>query len=195
MSLSDSDEDLRLESRPDPLFDPQSDKTDLQWLQKKARRAKGETPSDAHDNKNKDKNTNGGKDLQPQKQAAAPAGEAEDAAFDRETLGQMIPLCCPSCFIALCRDYQPHARHRGQFRAMFVSKAAIVLQGQILRFNAEEKGLKGMGAGDDDGDEDLGPSLVPGLDENTYHPVVCSCGLEVGVYDHHEIFHFFNVLQ
>lgn len=37
--------------------------------------------------------------------------------------------------------------------------------------------------------------LVEQIDMDTFHPVKCSiCTTEVGVYDHDEVYHFFNVL-
>jgi hypothetical protein len=73
-------------------------------------------------------------------------------------------LECPACFTTLCYDCQKHVEYE-QYRAMFVRNCKVV-RDQVLRTG----------------------------DGESYHPVVCTCGFEVAVFDEEEIFHFFDVI-
>eukprot|EP01112_Ceratiomyxa_fruticulosa_P011115 TRINITY_DN2990_c0_g1_i1.p1 TRINITY_DN2990_c0_g1~~TRINITY_DN2990_c0_g1_i1.p1 ORF type:complete len:172 (-),score=50.36 TRINITY_DN2990_c0_g1_i1:22-537(-) len=84
-------------------------------------------------------------------------------------------LNCPCCFTLLCADCQQHERYENQFRAMFVSNCFVDFS-QVMKYKGEADAVT-----DSNGDE-------------VYHPVKCkNCGVEVGVYDLDEVYHFFNV--
>lgn len=111
-----------------------------------------------------------------------------------------------------------HEVYRNQYRAMFVVNCAVK-QDQVLKYKPREaprkpRSKKKKRAADqtdssvNDTPDDAtafgesGPfmsagsaaaSAVPA--EERYHPVLCGqCATEVAVYDHDEVYHFFNVI-
>ncbi|KAI9209552.1 E2F-associated phosphoprotein-domain-containing protein [Polychytrium aggregatum] len=102
-------------------------------------------------------------------------------------------LTCPMCFSILCLDCQRHDRYHNQFRAMFVQNCRVVTT-ERLRFQGRgsvSKQRSRKPPSENSADSPSGSILC----ENTYHPVRCSvCETEVAVYDHEEVFHFFNAI-
>ncbi|KAJ1973109.1 hypothetical protein H4R34_005188 [Dimargaris verticillata] len=110
------------------------------------------------------------------KQACAPPPRSTDAI-----------LSCPLCLTELCYDCQRHVRHANQYRAMFVESCCIRFD-KLLSYQAALEQLSPMTlAATSDG--------ATLLDADTYHPVEClNCGTPVAVYDHEELYHFYNVI-
>ncbi|KAH6572510.1 hypothetical protein BASA62_003337 [Batrachochytrium salamandrivorans] len=115
-------------------------------------------------------------------------------------------LLCPLCFTPVCYDCQRHDVYASQFRAMFVENCHVV-QNEILRYG-NGKYVPGIATSKDSStkaqlDEALKPNMQEEKDkvqpvdrpQDIYHPVRCdSCECEVAVYDHEEVYHFFNVI-
>lgn len=76
-------------------------------------------------------------------------------------------LSCACCFSLVCLSCQKHQRYRNQWRAVFAQNCVVDMKKYIRM---------------DDG----GPPV---------HPVMCeTCGAEIGVFDHEEVYHFTEVI-
>lgn len=88
-------------------------------------------------------------------------------------------LACPSCFVLLCVQSQPHQRFAGQFRALFV-RNCVTKAGETMRVR-----VTNTGGIDAQQNQDAGELL---------RPVACAqCGTEVAVQDADDVYHFCNV--
>lgn len=75
--------------------------------------------------------------------------DSEDERWVRDNLMSHAPkdgddryqLTCPSCFILLCVQCQPHERHTGQFRALQV-RNCVVKEGDDANIRPQGQGLK-----------------------------------------------------
>ncbi|KAI8927658.1 E2F-associated phosphoprotein [Entophlyctis helioformis] len=100
-------------------------------------------------------------------------------------------LSCPMCFTPICYDCQRHETYKTQFRAMFVSNVSVSY-GEVLRYGATPTPKKGSQKQKQAQGGDVPTGYRP---QDVYHPVRCqTCDCEVGVIDHEEIYHFFNVI-
>ncbi|KAJ0405615.1 hypothetical protein P43SY_007716 [Pythium insidiosum] len=117
---------------------------------------------------------------------------------DRQQATTDATLCCPCCFVTVCMDCQRHARYPNQYRARVamncrVKKDEVLTYGSEVRENTarqqigDHRRLSRMERGHALPDQRLG--------RDDYFAVACSdCGTTVGVYDHEQFYHFFNVL-
>ncbi|GLD96622.1 hypothetical protein PINS_up005305 [Pythium insidiosum] len=109
-------------------------------------------------------------------------------------------LCCPCCFVTVCMDCQRHARYPNQYRAQ-VAMNCRVKTDEILTYGSEGETSE-RGRAPQIGDHRRLSRMERGhaqpnqrLQRDEYFGVVCSdCGTTVGVYDHQQFYHFFNVL-
>eukprot|EP00762_Andalucia_godoyi_P008121 ANDGO_02173.mRNA.1 hypothetical protein len=104
----------------------------------------------------------------------------EDRSFKSDAI-----LCCPACFATVCIDCQRHEFQKHRYRAMFVQNCTVRsdLFISTVEFDGEE----------DDADADADGAA--GQMKGQLHPVECSeCGTTIGVYDHHQVYHFIDVL-
>lgn len=101
----------------------------------------------------------------------------EGASGEDGAAAGSVRLTCPSCFESLCTDCQRHARHKTQWRAMFVTNCVVDTTTR----------LTGKGA--------AAAAAAEAEEEDVVFPVTCeSCGAAVGVQDSDEVFHFFGVI-
>ncbi|KAJ1977658.1 hypothetical protein H4R35_002205 [Dimargaris xerosporica] len=111
------------------------------------------------------------------KQARAPPTRATDAT-----------LSCPLCMTELCYDCQRHVRYANQFRAMLVENCSVRFD-KLLSYQAVSEQLSPVTLS-------ASSDTTTTLDADTYHPVEClNCGTPVAVYDHEELYHFYNVIS
>lgn len=108
-------------------------------------------------------------------------------------------LSCPACMSLLTRDCQRHELYKNQYRAVFVENCNVITD-KILFLPPTEskrskKARKKKAAGPKP-NEVVDPGDLSSIPkEDLFHPVQCStCSLNVGVFDHDEIYHFFDVL-
>ncbi|KAH3742816.1 E2F-associated phosphoprotein [Pelomyxa schiedti] len=98
-------------------------------------------------------------------------------------------LSCPCCFTLLCVDCQQHEVYHTQYRAMFVRNCKVD-RTQTLTYADNSEPTKTTTAA-----RSTATTVDDGASGDTYHPVLCAnCGLEVGVFDKDELYHFFNVI-
>lgn len=78
-------------------------------------------------------------------------------------------LSCPACFGLICLDCQRHDNFNNQWRAMFAQNVRVLTEERLT-----------VGADADAGE--------------WYHKVLCDyCGVDVGVRDQDDVYHFFDV--
>mmetsp|Transcript_11361 Transcript_11361/g.15466 ORF Transcript_11361/g.15466 Transcript_11361/m.15466 type:complete len:173 (-) Transcript_11361:213-731(-) len=93
-------------------------------------------------------------------------------------------LSCPCCFCTLTLDCQRHAQYTHQYRAMFVQNCVVDRAQQVRILQPGSGASIGCPSETSTGDK---------LTEDTYFPVKCeTCKTEVGLFDHEEMYHFFN---
>ncbi|KAI9282106.1 E2F-associated phosphoprotein-domain-containing protein [Umbelopsis sp. AD052] len=81
-------------------------------------------------------------------------------------------LTCPLCFTPVCLSCQRHDLYPNQYRAMFVTNCRPNFA-ERFRYKEPEGG-----SGDD-----------------VYYPVNCDiCKTHIAMFDHEEVYHFFNVI-
>lgn len=103
-------------------------------------------------------------------------------------------LDCPACMTTLCIDCQRHATYKHQFRAMFVMNCEVdpseTLQCPEMAPKKKKKKKKGAPPVAES------PEQLPDPEPtDMFHPVKCvECRTVVGVIDHDEVYHFFNIL-
>ncbi|XJO77750.1 hypothetical protein BDV3_002291 [Batrachochytrium dendrobatidis] len=122
-------------------------------------------------------------------------------------------LLCPLCFTPVCYDCQQHQDYGHQFRAIFVENCRVI-ETEILHYpnptNSSSKKPVGKNFKKSspnvldsslqvdthtDRVDEKSASLSRSRKEDIYHPVRCNtCDCEVAVYDHEEVYHFFNVI-
>uniref|UniRef100_A0A158R4T2 E2F-associated phosphoprotein n=1 Tax=Syphacia muris TaxID=451379 RepID=A0A158R4T2_9BILA len=105
-------------------------------------------------------------------------------------------LSCPACMSLLTRDCQRHEFYKNQYRAIFVENCKVMTD-RVLFLPKHDKKLKRKKPGSGPkSNEYLTPLNVKGISkEDLFYPVHCSvCTLNVGVIDHEEVYHFFDVL-
>ncbi|KAK0415656.1 hypothetical protein QR680_012044 [Steinernema hermaphroditum] len=124
-------------------------------------------------------------------------GDFADAAFSTDAL-----LSCPSCMIVLTRDCQRHEIYKNQYRAMFVENCTVDMNERLFVPQQKSKLVKRKkGKNEPDTSEEEPMELTPEqLDKcdpsDIFFPVKCEkCHVKVGMYDHDEVYHFFNVLS
>ncbi|XP_008101595.1 E2F-associated phosphoprotein [Anolis carolinensis] len=156
----------RIPTNDELFYDPEEDKRDQEWVDKKRRRYHSIRST-----------------LSEQQQTQLPAIPNSDAVLN-----------CPACMTTLCLDCQRHESYRTQYRAMFVMNCTVIKE-EILKYKdplnmktkRKHKKIKQSTestAGSEKQEE-----------EEIYHPVKCTeCSTEVAVFDKDEVFHFFNVL-
>lgn len=92
-------------------------------------------------------------------------------------------LNCPCCMTMLCLDCQRHEIYKTQFRAMLVFNCNVDFK-EKLQYKTKKKRRKTFNTA----------TNISQIDN--YYPVKCSiCDTQVAVYDHDEVYHFFNVLS
>lgn len=157
------------------LYDPDEDDRDQAWVDARRRRysRKRACPSSQ---------------LRPNQSQGLPSSDAI--------------LNCPACMTTLCLDCQRHEKYRTQYRAMFVMNCTVK-RDEVLRYKSQQdrkqqkrKRRKGDGARPGDKPEAQPDPAPAGMDaDEVYHPVRCTeCSTEVAVFDHDEVYHFFNIL-
>ncbi|KAL2919528.1 hypothetical protein HK105_201175 [Polyrhizophydium stewartii] len=105
-------------------------------------------------------------------------------------------LSCPLCFTPVCYDCQQHELYSTQFRAMFAENCHVV-HNEILRYGVQpKKPQRGRSAGKAKSSiGDPADGATGHRPQDVYHPVRCdTCDCEIAVFDHEEVYHFFNVI-
>jgi len=112
-------------------------------------------------------------------------------------------LNCPACMTVLCVDCQRHTTYQHQYRAMFTMNCTVDSE-NVLKYKkktTKKRGRKKKSEKEKARRRSRSKSLNRASDatdseaEDLYHPVKCNvCGTEVGVFDHDEVVHFFNVI-
>lgn len=161
------------------FYDPSSDAKDQAWIDKKRRKAYGES-----------------KAFPPP--ASQGSGSDQTATADSSSSSSSnLPntdavLNCPACFTTVCHDCQRHELYVGQYRAMFVSNCVINKQ-ETLKIPEKQnskkvrKNKKNPNSSDAEFFNDSG--------SDSFHPVMCRvCSTQLAMYDSDEVYHFFNVL-
>uniref|UniRef100_A0A0B7A202 E2F-associated phosphoprotein n=1 Tax=Arion vulgaris TaxID=1028688 RepID=A0A0B7A202_9EUPU len=101
-------------------------------------------------------------------------------------------LDCPACMTTLCIDCQRHATYKHQYRAMFVMNC-VTDKSESLQYPVQapkkrkhKKKVPHVAS--------VSSNENP-LSSDLFNPVRCTeCNTVVGVVDHDEVYHFFNVL-
>eukprot|EP00038_Savillea_parva_P006570 m.164575 g.164575 ORF g.164575 m.164575 type:complete len:406 (+) comp12443_c0_seq1:399-1616(+) len=183
----------RTKKRPvvsdDALFyDPDIDDDNQRWMDKQ-RDLRGRNPFDEFGETG---NTDGGGSGEPsgagvgsegmsRSVAAAAAHNAKRGMVAAATSDAI--LNCSACMSTLCLDCQRHESYKDQFRAMFVHNCKID-RSETLVFRKKQNKRHAK--------KKRGPQVSP---DEEYHPVVCGeCSAVVAVYDHDEVYHFFDVI-
>jgi hypothetical protein len=121
-----------------------------------------------------------------------PDVDAEDAKWvEEKRCGRESDaiLSCPACLTTLCIDCQQHEVYLNQYRAMFVMNCAV---GETLS-PAKTQG-EPQGAGVKRGLDEEVLKLGSNHGDEASRCVRCEvCGVEVGVRDGEDVYHFFNV--
>uniref|UniRef100_A0A1I7ZLL2 E2F-associated phosphoprotein n=1 Tax=Steinernema glaseri TaxID=37863 RepID=A0A1I7ZLL2_9BILA len=130
-------------------------------------------------------------------------GDFADEDFSTDAL-----LSCPSCMIVLTRDCQRHAVYKDQYRAMFVENCQVDMEERLFVPQKQSKLVKRkkdkamtcksilhLDASEEEPIELTAEELDKCDPSDIFFPVRCAqCKVQVGMYDHDEIYHFFNVL-
>ncbi|CAI4231729.1 unnamed protein product [Auanema sp. JU1783] len=157
-----------MDEEPPEFYDTDEDDDNERWVQKKNSERRGATTS------------------------AAPSSQTRKKPSAKIDNGSDAVLSCPGCMILLSRDCQRHEIYKDQYRAMFVENCEIdkTEDLKVEKTGKEKKRqkqqMKKMG---------LAMESSAGTPHDIFHAVkCCKCGTKVAVYDHDEVFHFFNVL-
>lgn len=149
---SGADDESARPSTGDPLYDARADSEDEQWVKRNLIRRSTARPR--HSGSSSASGSKG--------------SSSNDTAFQ---------LSCPSCFTLLCVQCQPHERHEGQFRALFV-RNCVTKSGETQRVRVTVEGKDAANS-----------------PRELFRPVACAkCGADVAVQDADDVYHFCNVI-
>jgi len=172
-------------SNDDLLYDPNSDAEDQKWVDKQRRKYCRQTlPPPPGFKKNPDSNMDIG----------GPSSTSSTPQEDIPLPHTDAVLNCPACFTVLCMDCQRHEFYNDQYRAMFVMNCRVD-RSETLTVPVKNKGKKRRGDKDKQQERNSVMQNVSSNPSDIFFPVKCTvCSSQVAVYDHDEIYHFFNCL-
>ncbi|VDD87166.1 unnamed protein product [Enterobius vermicularis] len=158
------------------FYDPEEDEDNEHWVQQHRERLKIIPPSAG--------DADGG----------CKSGTEDYCSYQTDAV-----LSCPACMSLLTRDCQRHEFYKNQYRAIFVENCKVVTDKLLFLPQQDQKKKRRRSKKDDKGPkprEYVVPSDLTGIPkEDLFYPVQCSvCSLNVGVFDHDEVYHFFDVL-
>ncbi|GAU97310.1 hypothetical protein RvY_08630 [Ramazzottius varieornatus] len=161
----------------DLFYDPHMDEEDQAWVDEQRQQRTKASPQSRTGNMNqkksetKDHKGGGPKNKTRSKKSDEESGTHTDAVLN-----------CPCCMISICDDCQRHEIYKQQYRAMFVLNCYVDMAKTLVYKKSKKPTVKDHGSSS----EEQG---------NLFHPVRCKeCQTELGVYDHEEVYHFFNVI-
>eukprot|EP00037_Helgoeca_nana_P013333 m.122692 g.122692 ORF g.122692 m.122692 type:complete len:394 (-) comp21969_c0_seq1:2959-4140(-) len=175
------------------FYDPDIDTENQQWMDRQ-RDLKGRNPFDEFGGEEVEGDGAPGSSASGDGDGAKPHDGQAAAAAEHNAKRGMQPtatsdaiLNCSACMSTLCLDCQRHDTYADQFRAMFVHNCHVD-RSETLIFKKKETKRRFK-------DKKAGRDPTGARPDEEYHPVACGeCNAVVAVYDHDEIYHFFDVI-